>query len=84
MQERKAIKTERVKRLTVLLCLYSIRAYQMCLSPLIPRRCRFYPTCSQYFYEAIEKNGIYKGGVMGVKRILCCHPFHPGGYDPVK
>ena len=46
--------------------------------------CRFYPTCSQYAYEAISKYGVIKGGWMAIKRICKCHPFHPGGYDPVK
>ena len=46
--------------------------------------CRFYPTCSQYAYEAVEKYGFCKGGWMAIKRICKCHPFHPGGYDPVK
>lgn len=46
--------------------------------------CRFYPTCSQYALEAVEKYGAIKGGFLAIKRILKCHPFHPGGYDPVK
>jgi len=48
------------------------------------RFCRFHPTCSQYTYEAIDRYGIVHGGYMGLKRILRCHPWNPGGYDPVK
>ncbi|MDD4085169.1 MAG: membrane protein insertion efficiency factor YidD [Acholeplasmataceae bacterium] len=60
-----------------------IRFYQMCISPLFPPTCRFYPTCSQYALEAIQKKGALQGGLMAMKRLLKCHPFHPGGYDPV-
>ncbi len=59
--------------------------YRKYISALKPYpTCRFYPTCSQYAYEAISKYGAIKGGWMAAKRILKCHPFHPGGYDPVK
>lgn len=62
-----------------------IRFYQKYLSPLkMGPTCRFYPTCSQYAVEAITKYGCLKGSYMAIKRILRCHPFHPGGYDPVK
>ncbi|MCD7873622.1 MAG: membrane protein insertion efficiency factor YidD [Acidaminococcaceae bacterium] len=60
-----------------------IRFYQLLISPLFPPTCRFYPTCSQYAIEAIRKKGTLKGGWLAVKRIAKCHPFHPGGYDPV-
>ena len=60
-----------------------IRFYQICISPMFPPRCRFYPTCSQYALEAVHKKGAVKGSWMALKRILKCHPFHPGGYDPV-
>ncbi|MEQ2813416.1 membrane protein insertion efficiency factor YidD [Phascolarctobacterium faecium] len=60
-----------------------IRFYQLFISPLFPPTCRFYPTCSQYAIEAIRKKGALKGGWLAVKRIVKCHPFHPGGYDPV-
>ncbi len=63
--------------------LWLIRFYQRAISPLFPPSCRFTPTCSQYTYEAIEKYGLVKGGWLGVKRISRCHPFNPGGYDPV-
>jgi uncharacterized protein len=60
-----------------------IRFYQKAISPVLPPSCRFTPTCSHYAYEAVEKYGFFKGGWMGVKRISRCHPFTPGGYDPV-
>jgi len=61
-----------------------IRGYQLFISPLFPGKCRFYPTCSNYAIEAIERYGAGKGFIMAIKRILRCNPFHPGGYDPVK
>jgi len=60
-----------------------IRTYQRFLSPLLPPRCRFHPSCSQYAIEAIICHGAHKGMWLTVRRILRCHPFHPGGYDPV-
>ena len=61
-----------------------IRGYQATLSKSMPpNTCRFYPTCSHYGYEAIQKYGAFKGGWMAAKRIARCQPFHPGGYDPV-
>ncbi|NLY55239.1 MAG: membrane protein insertion efficiency factor YidD [Firmicutes bacterium] len=60
-----------------------VRLYQRAISPLFPRSCRFYPTCSQYMIEAISKYGCWRGVWLGIKRILRCHPFHEGGYDPV-
>jgi uncharacterized protein len=63
--------------------LISIGGYRRYLSPLFPPSCRFQPTCSQYALEAIERFGAGKGSWLAIKRILRCHPFHPGGYDPV-
>lgn len=60
-----------------------IRFYQKFISPMFPPSCRFTPTCSHYTYEAIAKYGVIRGGWLGVKRISRCHPFNPGGYDPV-
>lgn len=60
-----------------------IRGYRMFISPLFPPVCRFQPTCSQYALQAIDRFGPRRGGWMAIKRILRCHPFHPGGYDPV-
>ena len=65
------------------LCILFIRFYQLFISPLFPPTCRFYPTCSQYAIEAIQKKGVLRGVLLAIKRIAKCHPFHPGGYDPV-
>jgi putative membrane protein insertion efficiency factor len=65
------------------LVLLLIRFYQRFISSGLPPACRFYPTCSEYGYEAISRYGIIKGGALTVRRLLRCHPFHPGGYDPV-
>ena len=62
----------------------SLAAYHKFLSPLMPRACRFYPTCSEYALESIQKYGILKGISLGVLRISRCHPWNPGGYDPVR
>ncbi|HEX4231878.1 MAG TPA: membrane protein insertion efficiency factor YidD [Bryobacteraceae bacterium] len=67
---------------TVLIAL--LRAYKLFLSPLLPSACRFYPTCSEYMVGAIEKHGAVRGVWLGVKRLCRCHPFHEGGYDPVR
>jgi hypothetical protein len=68
-----------VKLLLVLL----VRGYQVTLSPLLPASCRYYPTCSHYAIEALEKHGALRGGWLALKRIARCHPFRPGGFDPV-
>ena len=60
-----------------------IRVYQRFISPLFPPSCRYYPTCSNYSVQAIQKHGAIKGSIMGISRILRCHPFVKGGYDPV-
>lgn len=60
-----------------------IRAYQRFVSPLTPPVCRFYPSCSSYAADAIARHGPWKGGYLAVRRLLRCHPLHPGGYDPV-
>jgi len=65
------------------IALAMIRFYKRFLSPMLPSSCRFEPTCSVYTYQAIEKYGVIKGSWMGARRISRCHPFHPGGYDPV-
>ncbi len=65
------------------LLLWLIKGYRYFISPLFPPTCRFQPTCSQYAIEAITLHGTFKGSWLAVNRILRCHPFHPGGYDPV-
>lgn len=60
-----------------------IRFYQRFISPLTPPTCRFVPTCSHYGYVAISRYGVLRGGWLTLKRITKCHPFHPGGFDPV-
>lgn len=60
-----------------------IRGYKRLISPLLPPSCRFYPTCSDYAYEAIEKHGLLKGGRLAIWRVLRCNPFCKGGLDPV-
>jgi putative membrane protein insertion efficiency factor len=60
-----------------------IRLYQNTISRAMPPACRFEPSCSEYAYQALEKYGFFKGSWLALKRIGRCHPFHPGGYDPV-
>jgi putative membrane protein insertion efficiency factor len=68
-----------MKKIVILL----IKFYRLFISPLFPPRCRFQPTCSQYALTSIERFGLVTGGAMATKRILSCHPWHMGGYDPV-
>jgi hypothetical protein len=63
--------------------IFLIRVYQLLISPILPPSCRFTPTCSDYTMQAIEKYGALRGIYLGARRLLRCHPFHPGGYDPV-
>ena len=65
-------------------CIFLVRGYQKYISPLKGPTCRFYPTCSQYSIQAFKKYGFLKGLWLTVRRISRCHPFHPGGYDPLK
>jgi len=61
-----------------------IRIYKLVISPLLPSACRFHPTCSEYMRDAIEKHGVLKGVGLGLRRLSRCHPFHQGGFDPVR
>lgn len=61
-----------------------LRAYKVCLSPFLPSACRYYPTCSDYMREAVERYGALRGVWLGTRRLLRCHPFHEGGFDPVR
>ncbi|RQV93329.1 membrane protein insertion efficiency factor YidD [bacterium] len=63
--------------------LFGVRFYQKWISPGLPRSCRFYPTCSEYMAQAIEKYGVMRGSVLALKRVLRCHPLNAGGYDPL-
>ena len=60
-----------------------LHLYKLCISPLLGPRCRFYPSCSSYAITAIQTHGLLTGSWLGLKRLLRCHPWHPGGYDPV-
>jgi putative membrane protein insertion efficiency factor len=61
----------------------ALHFYKRWISPALPAACRFYPTCSEYMLQAVEKHGVMRGMAMGLKRLCRCHPFHAGGYDPV-
>lgn len=75
------------KRLTTAITttlIWGVRGYRLAISPLLPPSCRFTPTCSKYAIEALESKGLFAGTRMAAWRLLRCHPFHPGGYDPVE
>jgi len=62
----------------------ALRLYKRGISPWLPSACRFYPTCSEYMLQAVEKHGAWRGIWMGARRLAKCHPFHEGGFDPVR
>ena len=72
-----------ITRILNLIFIGLVQFYRYCISPIKPRTCRFYPTCSTYMLQALRKYGPFKGSVLGIRRILKCHPWHPGGYDPL-
>ncbi|MDQ8165092.1 MAG: membrane protein insertion efficiency factor YidD [Gemmatimonadota bacterium] len=65
------------------LLILGVRAYQVAIGPLLPPSCRYFPSCSTYAIEALERHGALRGGWLAVRRIARCHPFRPGGFDPV-
>ena len=67
-----------------IVALASLRFYKRWISPLLPSACRFHPTCSEYMMEAISAHGVVRGVWMGLRRLSRCHPFHEGGFDPVR
>jgi uncharacterized protein len=64
--------------------LLALRTYKRWISPLLPSACRFHPTCSVYMMQAVETHGVLRGVWMGLRRLSRCHPFHEGGFDPVR
>ena len=80
---RVAAVARQVRRIPAYGVLLLIRSYQLVLSPMLPASCRYVPTCSAYAAEAVERYGAVRGGWMAARRIARCHPFRPGGYDPV-
>ncbi len=73
----------RLARIAVLIPVALVRAYQILISPLLGPVCRFSPSCSEYMIQALRTHGLFRGAWLGVRRISRCHPFNPGGYDPV-
>ena len=72
-----------MKKILIFPFLLIIKVYQTLISPLTPATCRYQPTCSHYAKEAMEKHGLFKGGLLAIKRIFSCHPWGGSGYDPV-
>ena len=72
-----------VRSLLVRPLLWLIRGYQLAISPMLGNRCRFYPSCSEYSIKALRRHGLFRGSWLTVRRVGRCHPWHPGGYDPV-
>jgi putative membrane protein insertion efficiency factor len=72
-----------VKNLFALPLIWLVRIYQYAISPMLARSCRFHPSCSEYAVEALQRHGALKGSWLAMRRVGRCHPWHPGGYDPV-
>lgn len=77
------MRTARLNDVFKAIILLPVRFYRLAVSPLLGPRCRFQPSCSAYMVEAVETHGVMKGVCLGLKRFFRCHPWHPGGYDPV-
>ena len=73
----------KIRRILQYLIMGLIRTYQVLISSWMPPRCRFYPSCSQYMLQAVERFGPFRGTLMGLRRLMKCHPFNDGGYDPL-
>lgn len=82
MSAARTLERASLSRLPAGAALFLIRMYQLLLSPILGRSCRFEPSCSRYTAACIESHGLARGGWLGLRRIARCHPFHPGGYDP--
>lgn len=78
-----ALSVHHVKQLPRLALILVVRVYQVVLSPIFGGSCRYFPSCSAYAIEALERHGALRGGWLAVRRIARCHPFRPGGFDPV-
>lgn len=76
-------KLRRLVRLPSRSLMLLVRGYQIAISPALPSACRFFPSCSQYALEALDRHGALKGSWLAARRLVRCHPFHPGGVDPV-
>ncbi|MFZ0613619.1 MAG: membrane protein insertion efficiency factor YidD [Desulfobacterales bacterium] len=74
---------KKIHNISKLIALALIRGYQLILSPVLGPACRFYPSCSEYARQAVDRHGVAKGSYLAIRRLLRCHPFHPGGFDPV-
>jgi hypothetical protein len=70
--------------MTQIIVIAALKGYKLLLSPLLPSACRYRPTCSEYMLDAVEQYGVLRGVWLGLKRLGRCHPFHQGGYDPVR
>lgn len=75
--------TGMIRKWSIATCVSVVRGYQFLISPLLGNNCRFYPSCSCYALESVENHGVIKGGYLSLRRLIKCHPFHTGGYDPV-
>jgi hypothetical protein len=70
--------------MTQIIVIAALKGYKLLLSPILPSACRYRPTCSEYMLDAVEQYGVFRGVWLGLKRLGRCHPFHQGGYDPVR